>query len=307
MSDNKRFQDIYSNIASEVRDTSSAFQTIAKRYANDGYDEILKRLIQSNIVEQFRTFSLTTTPGTRSYTAPSDMGEIVYALDTSNGRELSIAPETDIYSKHATAINTTGVPFLIVPRSDSNFMVQPSVSNTLKVSSNSSSDTTQSIFYRGISGSAEFYETVGLSGTATAQTTNSYDYMLSAVLSAACTGKATITYSTDLTTASIISPDSYFERYQTLEFYYVPAGAYTYTIRYRRLIKPMTQNNDVPIVDIGYGIELFGIARAWEYKRQLSTATYFLNKFESWFTEYVAQRGKNMTQQFDIMPYSREY
>lgn len=307
MSDNKRFQDIYSNIAAEVRDTSSAFQTIAKRYANDAYDEILKRLIQSNIVEQYRTFSLTVTAGTRTYTAPQDMGEIVYALDTTNARELSIGSETDIYSKHSTAINTTGVPFLIVPKSDSNFMNQPLVSNTLKVSSNSSADTTQSIFYRGFSGSAEVYETVGLSGTSTAQTSNSYDYMLEAVLSAACAGKTTITYSTDGTTASIISPDSYFERYKLFEFYYVPAGAYTYTIRYRRMIKPMVQANDIPIVDIGYGIELFGIARAWEYKRQLSTATYFMNKFEAWYTEYVTQRGKNMTQQFEIMPYSREY
>lgn len=305
--DNKRFQDIYSNVSSEVRDTSSAFQTIAKRYSNDGYDEILKRLIEANIVEQFRTFNLTTTSGTRSYTAPPDMGEIVYATDTTNGRTLAIGSETDVYQKQPRRINTTGVPYLIIPRSDSNFMVQPLVPNKIRASSNSSADTTQSIFYRGISGSAEFYETVNFSGTSTAGTVNDYDYMLEVVKSAATSGKVTLTYITDGTIGSIISPESYFERYKILEFYFVPAGSYSYSIRYRRLIKPMSQDNDMPIVDVAQGIEFYAIARSWEYKRQLMTSTHFMNKFEAWYTEYVTQRSKNKVQVFDVTPYPRSY
>jgi hypothetical protein len=304
---NKRFSDIYGAVQSETRDTSSSFQTIAKRYCNDGYEEILRRLIQSNVVEQNRTFSLTTVAGTRSYTAPYDMGEVVYCLDTTNGKEVSVGNENDIYSKYPTAINTTGVPFLIVPRADSNLRVQPLVPNTIRIGSDSASDTTQSVFLRGISGSAEFYESVGLSGTTTATSVNSYDYLLEAIKSASTVGKVTITYITDATIASLISPESFFERYKVLEFYYVPAGSYTYTIRYRRQIKPMSQDNDIPIVDVAQGIEFFGIARAWEYKRQLATATYFMNKFETWYTNYVTDLGKNQVQQFDIMPYSRNY
>lgn len=304
---NKRFIDIYGDVQNEVRDTSSSFKTIAKSYCNDGYSEILRRLIQSNIVEQFRTFSLTTTAGTRSYTAPFDMGEIVYCNDTSNSRDLTVASETDIYSKHQTAINTTGVPFYVVLKGASNFMVQPSTSNAISVVSSNASDTSQTVFLRGISGSAEFYESVSLNGTASASSTNSYDYLLEASKSATTTGKITLTYITDATTASIISPESYFERYKIIEFYYVPAGAYTYSIRYRRLIKPMSQDNDIPIVDVTQGIEYFAIARSWEYKRQLMTATHFMNKFEAWFTQYIQDRNKDQVQTFDIMPYPREY
>lgn len=304
---NKRFQDLYSNVQTEVRDTSSAFQTIAKRYVNDAYDEILRRLIQSNIVEQFRTYSLTTTAGTRTYAAPHDMGEIVYANDTTNGRDLSITSEADVFSKFAPQIDTTGVPIYIVLKSQSNLLAQPASSTTVGIFSSSSSDTSQTVLLRGISGSAEFYETVTLNGTATANSSNSYDYLLEAVKSATTTGKLTIVYNTGGEMASIISPESYFERYKVIEFYFVPSGAYSYNIRYRRLIKPMSQDNDMPIVDIEPGIEYFATAKAWEYKRQLMTATYFMNKFEGWYTEYVAQRNKNMINTFDVMPYSREY
>lgn len=305
--DNKRYQDIYGAVQAEVRDTSSAFQTIAKRYTNDGYDEVLKRLIQANIVEQFRTFNLTTTSGIRSYTAPFDMGEIVYANDSTNGRSLTIGTESELRDNYYKAINTTGVPFLIIPRADSNMMVQPTQSTLIRVTSTSASDTSQMLFIRGISGSAEFYENLTYNGTSNVNSSNSYDYLLEAVKSAATVGKTTITYVSDSTTASIISPESYSERYKILELYYVPAGSYSYEIRYRRLIKPMSQNNDMPIVDVSQGIEYFAIARSWEYKRQLQTATYFMNKFEAWYTEYVNQRSKNQVEVFDIIPYSREY
>lgn len=304
---NKRFVDIYGAVQNEVRDTSSSFKTIAKDYCNTGYDEILRRLIQSNLVEQFRTLSLTTTAGTRAYSAPFDMGEVEYAVDTTNGRELTVGRETDIYSKHATAINTTGTPFYLVVRSDSNMMNQPSTSNLIRVVSSSNSDTSQTVFLRGISGSAEFYESVSLNGTTSASSTNSYDYLLEASKSATTTGAITLTYITDAETAAVISPESYFERYKVLEFYYVPAGAYTYSIRYRRAIKPLSQDNDVPIVDVAQGIEYFAIARSWEYKRQLATATHFLNKFETWFTQYVTDRHKDQVNTFDVIPYSREY
>ena len=304
---NKRFTDIYSAVGTECRDTSSSFQTIAKRYCNDGYEEILRRLIQANAVEQFRTLTLDTVSGTRSYTAPYDMGEVVYALDTTNGRELSIGTETDVYSKHSTAINTTGVPFLLVVRADSNFRNQPATSNTIRVVSDSASDTTQTVFLRGISGSAEYYESVSLNGTTSASSSNAYDYLLECAKSATTVGKITLTYITDTTNATVISPESYFERHKMLEFYYVPAGAYTYQIRYRRAIKPLSQDNDVPIIDVAQGIEYFGIARAWEYKRQLMTATHFMNKFEAWYTQYVTDISKAQVQQFDVMPYSREY
>lgn len=304
---NKKFSDIYGAVTAETRDTSSAFQTIAKRYCNDGYDEILRRLIQSDVIEQYRTFSLTTTAGVRTYTAPYDMGDVVYAVDTSNSKDLSVISENDIYQKYITAINTTGVPFALTLKSNSNFAVQPAVSNKIDVFTNASADTTQSLFVRGISGSAEFYESLALSGSSTATSTNSYDYLLEAVLSATTTGKVTVVYRTDATTAVIISPDSYFERCKVIEFYYVPAGAYSYTIRYRRMIKPMTQDNDIPIVDVAQGIEYFALSRCWEYKRQLMTATHFMNKFEAWYQEYVNQLSKNRVQQFDIMPYSREY
>lgn len=307
MNENKRFQDIYNNISSEVRDTSSSFQTIAKRYANDGYMEIIRRLIQSDAIEQFRTYSLTTTAGTRSYDAPFDMGEIVYCVDTSNSRDVAIFSEADIYQKYIRAINTTGVPFCVTVKSQSNFLNQPTSSTTVGIFSSSGNDTTQTLFLRGISGSAEFYESVTLNGTTTANSSNSYDYLLEAAKSATSTGRITIVYNTGGSTASIISPESYSERYKSLEFYYVPAGAYTYTIRYRRLIKPMSQDNDFPIVDVAQGIEYFGIARSWEYKRQLMTATHFMNKFEGWYTSYVTDLAKNRVQQFDVIPYSREY
>lgn len=305
MSTDKRFTDIYSNIGTEVRDTSSAFQTIAKRYANDGYMEIVKRLQQAELFETYRTHTFTTTANTRTYPLPYDFGDVVYIKDSTNNLELGVMDEREFIQNYCSAINTTGNPFMCVVRAESAVMVQPTSSTKVSFVSSSGSDTSQSGFIRGISGSAEFYETVSLNGTTTAQTSNSYDYILQAQKSAVTVGAVTLTYVTGSGTASIMSPETTTQRYKVLDLYFVPSATLTIDVRFKREVRPMTQDSDAPIIDVSEGIEMYGIARAWEYKRQFANAAHFRQVYEMWLDKYITQRMGNRSLQFDITPYPR--
>lgn len=305
MYSNKRFTDIVTNTQNEVRDTSSAFSLITKVYANNRYMDIINRLITLNLFEMERTKTVATVANQRTYEMPFDFGEIVYALDTTSNRQLDVINEQEMVQRFGNALTTTGVPFALILNGEGTVLTQPSSSTKLTFVSSSASDTTQSALIRGISGSAEFYETINLSGTTSGQTSNNYDYILQIAKSAATTGAVTFTYSTGGGNVSVFSPEDKTSIRRTVGFHYIPSGVYSIDIRYRRQVKPMVDDNDSPIIDIADGIEIGAKADAWRYKRQIATAADFENRYEMWFDRYINQRQLSTVHQFDIHPENR--
>lgn len=307
MSANKRFTDLKTNCGNEVRDTSSALATVIGVYLNNRYRDVINRLITADAFEVYNTFTLTTVANTSTYSMPYDFsGQIVYAVDTTNDRILDVISEQEQIQKYGSNLSTTGAPIVVIPKAESTVYSQPTASSTLKAVSTSGADTTQSVFLRGISGSAEYYETLAISGdTATATSTNSYDRVLSLIKDASTTGKVTITYTTGGAVASVISPESKEARFQLVELYYVPSGVYTISIRYRRDVKPMVSDNDTPVIDIADILEKGAIADTWRYKRQFANADIFETQYELLLDRYITQRQSGQVQQFSITPYDR--
>lgn len=306
MSSNKRFYDIKVNVGNETRDTSSSFASIIGVYANNRYRDIISRLITADLFESYRTTTVTTTSGTRSYVMPYDYsGQVIYAHDSTNDRTLDVITEQELYNRYGSDIDESSTPIALILMADSNVRVQPSSSSAIKAISSSGSDNTQSVFIRGISGSAEYYETIALSGTASASSVNSYDYVLTCVKDAVTTGTITLSYVTGSDTASTIAPESLEQKYQRVGFHYVPNGTYSINIRYKRDVKPMVSANDSPLIDIADGIEIGAIADSWRYKRQFANAQEFEQKYELWLDRYINQRLMGQVQQFDITPYNR--
>ena len=301
----KRFLDILNNVQNEVRDTSTAFTSIVKPYVNSRYVDIINRLITLNLFEINRKTTLATIANQRTYEMPIDFGEIISVVDTTSNRILDVVTEQEWIQKYGSSLVTTGVPFVVILNGDGTVLTQPSSASKLTFVSSSSSDTTQSALIRGISGSAERYETINLSGTTSGQSSNSYDYILQVIKNAVTIGAVTFTYSTGGGNVSIIAPESKTQQSRTIGFHYIPSGIYSIDIRYKRDIKPMVDDNDSPIIGIADGIELGAKADAWRNKRQIATAADFENRYEMWFDKYINQRNANIVHQFDITPYSR--
>lgn len=305
MSADKRFLDIVTNAQNEVRDTSTAFSSIVKVYANNRYRDIINRLTTLNLFEMERTKTLSTVANTRTYAMPFDFGDIVYAVDTTSNQQLDIIDEQEFVQRYGNSLTTTGVPFCIVLNGEGTVLSQPTSSSKLTFVSSSNSDTTQSALIRGISGSAEFYETVNLSGTTSGQSSNNYDYVMQAIKNSSTVGAITFTYSTGGGVCSVISPESLTQMNRTIGFHYIPSGVYSIEIRYKRKVKPMVSDNDAPIIDIADGIEIGAKADAWRNKRQIATAADFENRYEMWLDRYINQRISSQVHQFDITPINR--
>jgi hypothetical protein len=302
----KDFEQIKANVGVVVGDTSSSFNTKIGVWSNNRYRDIIDRLKSHNLFEVFRSITATTTANTSDYALPFDFDQAVTVQDQTNSRLLDVISEQEYLERFYNICTTSGTPIVMIQKSDSNVRVQPASSTTVKFASSSSSDTTQSGFIRGISGSAEFYETVTLQGTASAASSNSYDYILALGKDTATTGQVTVYYTGNSVTAAVLGPEQTEARYKRAGFFYIPAGTYDIAIRYKRLVSPMSQASDFPIIDISDGIEIGSIADAWRAKRQYGWAADHETLYERWLDRYIQDRISGMVHQADVTPYDRE-
>lgn len=305
MSNQKDFSRLKTNIGNEVGNTSSSFATRIGVYINNRYFDILNRLAQAEAFELYRSMTATTTASTSDYIVPNDFGWPVHVIDRSNSRTLDVVTEMEWSQRYGTIPATTGAPIVLIMKSESNIRVQPASSTQIKIVSDSSSDSTYTTGIRGISGSAEYYETVTASANASAGSSNNYDFLVALTKSGTTTGKITFSYVTGGQTASIINPAETESRYKRIGFYYVPAGSYDIEIRYKRDLAPLSGDDDVPVIDIADGIELGAKSDAWRTSRQFAKAADFETLYERWLDRYINNRITNLVHQFDVRPYSR--
>lgn len=301
----KDFSTLKTNAGNVVGDTSSSFATKLGVWANNRYFDIIERLKAHNLFEAFVSMTATTTANTRDYAMRFDLDDIVYAKDETNGRVLDVINEEEAIQKWGNNWTLTGSPIVLINKAESTVRVQPSSSSALRVVSSSSSDTTQSVKFRAISGSAEYYDSISLNGTTSACATASYDYYLQIMKDSTTVGAVTASYITGSEIATVISPEQTENRYKRIGFYYVPAGTYDIDIRGTRKVSPMVNTDDTPIIDIADGIEIGMIADGWRAKRFYGWASDHETLYERWLDRYIHQRISGMTHQFDITPENR--
>lgn len=82
----RNFSVIKTNVGNNVGDTTATTLTLIGVYANRRYFKIL-RTINWNYINEDYTVSLVA--GTQDYALPSDFGDVVYAVDTTNNNELT--------------------------------------------------------------------------------------------------------------------------------------------------------------------------------------------------------------------------
>lgn len=306
MPTNKLFTNIYSNVGSNIQDTSSAMQTIIKRFCNDAYFEILKRTNYNGINPDY---NFDTVAGTQDYILPSDFGKEMYVYDDTNDIPLSWISLQEITEKFPGLLATQGTVerYTIFPDV---VRAQPSSSSALSISSSSASDATQTVRIKGIdSNNVELEESVTLNGTSAQTSTNSYTRIRSITKSATTTGRITITSNAAAVTVAIMAPADLDYKVMKLRLHQVPSNIITIRVPYYIRPYPLVNDNDVPVIDCADGIELGAEMRAWRYKRQFGKAADIERRYELWLTDAIGdiEQQPNRTQLMNPKTYDRNY
>lgn len=302
---NRLFSTVVANVGSNIQDTSTPMQTIIKRFSNDAYFEILRRFNWDTIDPDY---SFPTVAGTQDYVLPNNFKKEIYLYDTTNLRYIPYISLAQLVEKFPESISTQGLveQYTIFPDV---VRTQPTSASTLSIVSSSASDTTQQVRVKGTdSNDVEIEESVTLTGTVAAVTTNSYKEIRSISKSATTVGRITITSNSGVVTNAILSLTDLDYKVTKIRLHSIPNSVITYKLPYHINPYPLVNDMDTPIIDCAEGIELGATMRAWRYKRQFQKAQEFERLFEKWINDVIwdKENQPNRTNLLNPKPYSRE-
>lgn len=302
---NRLFINIYSNVASNVQDTSTAMSTIIKRCCNDVYFDILKRVNFEDIDDDY---SFNTVAGTSDYILPRNFSKPVYIYDSTNQLEIPEVSLQELINSNSVDLYSTGdvqrCVLLTKP-----VRLQPTSTSTLSIVSSSASDSTQTVAIKYIDNNGvEIYETVTLTGTTPVSTSGSAVEILSISKSAITVGRITVTANAGAVTVAVLAPAdlAYFEN--VVRLHYTPNGIITIKMPYIRRPYPLLNDYDQPSIDCADVIELGATAMAWRYKRQFSKAQEYERQYNVSFDTLTWDKENSFNKVHVTLPktYSRE-
>ena len=221
---NKSFSQLKSNVGARVQDTSTALATLIGYWVNDKYRDASSRY---DWEELYFMHSFNASATVSGYALPEDADRIIMCLDSTNSLLITEVSDQQFYMENYDIWNDTGTPnkyFLTYDVVKS----QPASAEKPVVKSSSASDTTQTVFIRGIVSSSEIHESVTLNGTTAATAANSYTRILGISKSASTSGYIT-TYENDgVTILSTLPAEQLESSYRILNLHPIPTGATAY-------------------------------------------------------------------------------
>lgn len=267
---NRRLTTIKSNVASMIQDSSAAMLALIQNYINDRYREIKQRL---SIVDIQRTdYSFTTTSGTEDYVLPQDFLKEFTVMDKTNKRQLSRIDSQQQVDNYSWDLDGNGIMthYMIL---DKTCNKQPTSASAIAVVSSSASDTTQTVYIKGLdSNGYEDYETITLTGTTPANSTKSYTHIMMISKSAVTAGTITLTSNSGAVTNAVMSRQMLDYRVKVMRLVQIPDSSYSIEVSYAQRENELNQDGDYPILDCYDALEAGATADALRYKRQYAKA-----------------------------------
>jgi hypothetical protein len=298
---NRNFKDIYEHVGSNIQDTSSNMKTIIKRLVNDVYFDLLRRANYENIDPDYSF-----TASSQDNVLPSDFYKELSVYDATNNRELRRTSIQERVQNAVSLMSQTGTAeeYAILT---SPVRVQPSAGAIPSVVSSDASDTTQTLYLRGEASGIEVTETISLNGTSSVNATNTYTKYYIVSKDADTAGKITVTHGTD--TIAILSQEARDHKVKIMRLYCTPVSSVTINCPYMSKPLPMTEDYDVPVIDVSDIIELGATYRAWMYKRQMGKAEQYRKLYEQGIINVLWERENNPNDQHlaGVRPYTRDY
>lgn len=302
---NRTFVEMYTNVGTNVQDTSSNTQNIIKDYCNNIYADILRRVNYKNIND---SYSFSTVAGTRDYALPYDFYKEVSCYDSTNKIQLARMELQELIDKYIDGINVSGniSRYIIL---DKFVRSQPTSSSTLSCVSSSAADSTQTIRIKGkTSAGVEVDESITLTGTTPAASANSYTEVISITKSGVTAGYVTITSNSAAVTVAVISSAEIAYRVKVIRLHYTPNSVVTISMPYFTKPLPLSSDYDQPVIDCADIIELGATARTWRYKRQFSKALDYDSLYERSLSEFIwsIENQSNQIRLFNPQTYDRD-
>jgi len=296
---NKTFADMKSNVGLELQDTSTSFSTLIGKWINRRYFQCL-RYINWDAINP--SYTVTTVVGTQDYALPRDFGKSVYAVDSTNNITYEEVRFDDLAGDPSRIYQNGNADKYTIYESP--VAVQPTATSVVTIVSTSASDTSASVTIRGESGGVERYETLTTNGVSSVAGTISFSRIIS-VSKDITVGSITATCNSQ--TIAVIEPERKVVRYKLIRFMPIPSSVATVTIPYHVVPLPLSQDDDVPLIDIDDCLEAGARADGWRYKRQGAKARVEESNYQTLMSDYVysLENKPNMVQQFKVQPYPR--
>lgn len=299
----KTFSNLRLNVGNNVQDTSSETATLIGRFINTAYNDVLRRF---NWDVYSYDYEVSLVAGTQDYILPRDFGEETYVLDATNNSEITFKSLQQTIQDHASSYSQNGTVsnYDIIEKRFNN---QPSSASVITAVSDSGDDTTQKIVIRGISGNVEKVESIELTGTSAIAGSTLFSRIISISKSASTIGTVTLTSNSGAVTNAEISPEEIDYKRKFIRVFQKPASAATLQITYKINPLPLSDDNDIPLVDADL-LEAGGTMYAWRYKRQMAKAQEWERTFEKEITQAIwrQENSDNRVQQFSVEPASRD-
>ena len=296
---NKTFADMKTNVGLELQDTSTAFSTMIGKFLNRRYFQCL-RYINWDAISP--AYTVTLVDGTQDYALPRDFGKAIYAVDSTNNITYEEVRFDDLAGDPSSIYQEGGADKYTIYESP--VAVQPTAASAVTIVSTSASDTATTVTIRGTVGGIGRSETITLTGVTPAVGSLSFSH-ISAISKDATVGGVTITCNSQ--TVAVMEPELKVVRYKLIRFMPIPSAAATVTIPYHILPLPLTNDDDVPVIDIDDCLEAGARADGWRYKRQGQKASVEEQNYQTLMSDYVysLENKPNMVQQFKVQPYDR--
>lgn len=301
---NKPFSTIKTNVGNRVQDTSSGFKTLIGSWINQRYNEILNRF---DVVKPIRSdYTFDTTAGTSDYVLPDDFGKAIHCTDTTSK---TLIPEITIQQwieGYYTDLSTSGQVSKYVIYDDT-VITQPASASVVSIVSSSASDTTQTVYIRGLSGNREDSEEITVTGTTAASGSKSFSRILMIGKSATTVGVITVSTNSGAEINGYLSTNALEHRVKKIKLVPPPVGVSTIQLPYVQETLPLSSDYDYPLVDCGDALEYGATADALRYKRQFAKAADFDRLFEESTQDLVwkYENKPNLIHRLNPQPYSR--
>lgn len=297
---NKRFTDMKTNVCNLIQDTSADMKTKVGVYLNAKLRELVERVGSRTRYD----YSFSTTSGTQDYAMPDDFLKSLSVYDGTNKKNLTQITQKEYQQKYESDLTSTGSPDYYIITEDC-VRTQPSSAGVVVAVSSSASDTSQTIYIRGIVSGVEQVESITLTGTTNATGSKSFSRILSISKSAVTVGYVTVTRSDTL---SILAPEVLVSRYKKLRLVRVPGATLSIEVKYLAQHSQLVNDYDYPLIDVCDILELGATADAWRYKRQFGKASHYDTLFEKGIAEFLFNEDNtpDMTHMFRPQAYPRD-
>jgi hypothetical protein len=249
--------DLAQLVGDKVGKSDSDSLALIKRFLKQRYQTIYDRSLWR---DSLMMFSATVSANQSTLVLPY-YAERAIALRLNPDRLLTYEENSHFFQVNPAIFEQTGTPTSYSELTPVSVQTLPSAATSLRFSSDSASDTAVSIKVYGETDTAgtEARETIALNGTATITSINSY--LVPITIATTNTKVGTVTVTDGTSTMLSLWPEDTERKYARIRLHQVPDAAQTFFILAKRKIRPLTTDQDTPVIR---GIEdcLLALAQA---------------------------------------------